>query len=70
MLEAKDITNKFLFQGEVNQIQITNLEARVKKPQTIAQNKMVTFKPLLLSEVNVFRGGKLEKHVSLEKTDK
>ena len=39
------------------------LEARAKNPETITQNKMVSFKSLLLSKVNNFRGGQLEKHV-------
>ena len=39
------------------------LEARVKIPETIMQNKMVSFKSLVLSKVNNFRGGQLEKHV-------
>ena len=34
------------------------------------QNKIVSFKSLLLSKVNNFRDGQLEKHVRLEKTDK
>ena len=34
-----------------------------KIPETKTQNKMVSFKSLLLSKVNNFRGGQLEKHV-------
>ena len=39
------------------------MEARAKTPETIMQNKMVSFKSLLLSKVDNFRGGQLEKHV-------
>ena len=39
------------------------MEARAKIPETIMQNKIVSFKSLLLSKVNIFRGGQLEKHV-------
>ena len=39
------------------------LEARAKIPETIMQNKMVSFKSLVLSKVNNFRAGQLEKHV-------
>ena len=36
------------------------LEAKAKIPETITQNKMVSFKSLLLSKIDNFRGGQLE----------
>ena len=41
------------------------LEAKAKIPETITQNKMVSFKSLLFCKINNFRGGQLEKHVRL-----
>ena len=34
-----------------------------KIPETITQNKMVSFKSLLLSKIKNLRGGQLEEHV-------
>ena len=39
------------------------LEASAKIPEAIIQNKMVSFKSLLLSKINNFRSGRLEKHI-------
>ena len=63
MMETKDTTNKTLFRERLIKSKSRILEARAKIPETIAQNKMVSFKSLLLSKVNNFRGGQRKKHV-------
>ena len=65
MPEINDITNKTLFMERPTKSKSKSptLGARAKIPETIRQNKMVIFKSLLLSKVDNFREGQLEKHV-------
>ena len=63
MLETKDTTNKTLFRERSIKSKSRILEAKAKIPEMITHIKMVSFKSLLLSKVNNFRGGQLEKHV-------
>ena len=39
------------------------MKGRAKITETITQNKLVSFKSLLLSKINNFRGDQLEKHI-------
>ena len=56
MLETKDITNKTLFMEERPiKSKSRTLEAGTKIPETMMQNKMVSFKSLLLNKVNNFK---------------
>ena len=63
MLETKDITNKPLFQGEANQIQITHPGSKGQNTRNDNTKQNGKFKSLLLRKVNNFSGGQLEKHV-------
>ena len=57
------LQTKYFFKERLIKFKLPTLEARTKIPRTIAQNKMKSFKSLLLSKVNNFTDGQLEKHV-------
>ena len=59
----KTLQKKLSFRERQTKPESPTLEPMAKIPEIIKQNKMVSFKSLLLKKVNYFRGGKLEKHV-------
>ena len=57
------ITNKTLLREKPMKSKSRALEVRAKTPEAMMQNKMVSFKFLILSKVNNCRGDQLEKYV-------